>query len=481
MKIHNVRLNFANNSSSTHSIIILSGYGMKDDTGIDSEFGWRKWVASSQTSKMDYLALQLYENLVETLPEDYARIVTRELVTTDIFDKENLDADGKTNAYIDHQSVIRLPTNYTDTAVNLQFFNEFKYFLMRPDVLILGGSDNDLEENPLTGKGINVGLPLLEEHNDLVTRKDQEQGFWAIFNRLTGAKVRLSFDEHTPTPDRSTLPELVDLHITDYCDIGCNYCYMDSKKSGKHANFLAIKDILDRLSSMGVFEIALGGGEAIDHPQFVDILHYIKENGMVPNFTTRKTEWLRDHKSYAPIFDAIGSFALTVRHSDDVEDLYVALTYNNLPKYKVSVQYVVDADPYNTYLKSILESANFYGLNVTLLGFKESGRGFSHKGRFSTWQKVELSKRKPIDIIVALKNASMLPTLGVDTALLAQYPELCDLTSDVLYTKEEGKFSCYIDAVNLSTGPSSFCTADEMTPIKAKFDVAEFVKTYSTY
>ena len=55
MNISNIRLGFATNSSSTHSIIILPG--QVDDMVWEGEFGWQNFTLASSGAKMLYLAV----------------------------------------------------------------------------------------------------------------------------------------------------------------------------------------------------------------------------------------------------------------------------------------------------------------------------------------------------------------------------------------------------------------------------------------
>ena len=56
MKIHNLRLGFACNSSSSHSLIFLPGC---TDNAEGQDFGWQCFTLASSEAKMGYLAQQL--------------------------------------------------------------------------------------------------------------------------------------------------------------------------------------------------------------------------------------------------------------------------------------------------------------------------------------------------------------------------------------------------------------------------------------
>ena len=68
--------------------------------------------------------------------------------------------------------------------------------------------------------------------------------------------------------------------ITDVCNIHCNGCYRRMKGDG-HKPFEQIKEeILFLKRWTNCDSIILAGGEAILHPQILEIIGFIKKNGM---------------------------------------------------------------------------------------------------------------------------------------------------------------------------------------------------------
>jgi len=83
----------------------------------------------------------------------------------------------------------------------------------------------------------------------------------------------------------SPVPEFIDLKITDQCNLGCPGCYQDSTSKGEHAPLSLIGKLFDGLD-IAPYQIALGGGEPVLHPQLPEILRMIRQRGTVPNYTT---------------------------------------------------------------------------------------------------------------------------------------------------------------------------------------------------
>ena len=84
-----------------------------------------------------------------------------------------------------------------------------------------------------------------------------------------------------------TAPTEVHISRTNRCSAGCEHCYMDS--GDPLPNEMSTEDFkkaLKALVDMGVFHVALGGGEAMESGDLFEVAHYAREIGLVPNLTT---------------------------------------------------------------------------------------------------------------------------------------------------------------------------------------------------
>ena len=496
MIIHNVRVGLATNSSSTHSIILMDQNTYKTtETDEYHDFGWQFFTAANQTSKENYLAYILRASLVHKLGESNTNVIIDGLFPNrceNIVDGSYSEVLEKEGYGVDHQSVFSLPVNWDGKGVDLDFFKALRdYFLDNP-IAILGGNDNTEEEHPLRGDGRTLDLGLPEDYSDMgamVARYDSPH--WVVFNRGTGAKVRLTFTTCPPGPyqdnpvtedtlkarkflkgpqvevTKAAAPELVDIKITDYCPFGCKYCYQGSTAKGTHAKTDTINTLSYALGRMHVFEVALGGGEPTMHPDFLKILHGFRHNGIVPNFTTRSLEWLKG-KHAKEILDTCGAFAYSVNTAADVRRFAaVAKKFEDKPHSrddKFSVQYVLGTGG-NLY--ELLEEARKNHLRVTLLGFKRVGFGKDFKEKSEDW----------IATVKKIRKEESFVRIGVDTAIIQGDGQriMSELNvSPLLMTTEEGKFSMYIDAVAETMGPSSYCDKSLMVPLRRpKFGIFE--------
>ncbi|MBV6459407.1 MAG: Coenzyme PQQ synthesis protein E [Fimbriimonadaceae bacterium] len=121
----------------------------------------------------------------------------------------------------------------------------------------------------------------------IVVKRFKEDRYTSIFNPNTGFFARIE-DKGAEEPFWSSHgPELMDIAITNWCDKGCPFCYRSSDESGTHMSVSNYRDLMEQAKGMHVFQVALGGGNPNQHPDFVEILRLTREDfGIVPNYTT---------------------------------------------------------------------------------------------------------------------------------------------------------------------------------------------------
>lgn len=479
INISSIRLGFANNSSSTHSILLRCPVQERiEDEVSDQEFGWSWFHLKSANSKAVYLAQTLAQNL--NMSPDLKKIVIQELC----------GVPYNPSGGIDHQSVIALPYDRKGESPDLPFFRDlFDYIVNNPDVSIRGGNDNietpesweqyhnqrisELERaikeddneflqkhlSRLREEKLNVfplefedmqefrALPLEDECKDFRCRKDGE--WWTLFNIRTGAKIRLSFSKDPVPYIAASTPELVDLKITDQCPFNCPGCYMSSTPAGSHADYYDIRNIMNRLSAAGVFEVAFGGGEPTIHPNFQEFLSVANWFNLTPNFTSFNMDWAKIKNITKAVNTYCGSFAISSPSQTVLKKL---ACWNSENSVKGTSQIPLGFYP----RKQVENQLNFCrdkDLPVTFLGFKPVGRGANFTPKDYSWlpkfiQEIDLWR------------------FGADTLFIQQFKDqLDDLgVPESLRVGLEGAFSCYIDGVNMQMGPSSY-QPERMHPI----------------
>lgn len=481
LQVLNIRRGFATNSSSSHSIIYSND--RKDSDCESGEFGWQRFVAASKQMKQKYLSLTVFENLLSLYYKNNELIENIKNLRLDCGRKSlenthkllgfksdiNIDKEGYVeNGYIDHQSIYCLPVEFNNNIrIDTEFLKDFRDFFLQDDLVILGGNDNDCDDNYFP---VGFKLPIKQDgpKGTVVARKDLEKDFWTVYDRQNGNKIRFRFVETCKkmnVPEKSFAPELLDIKITDACRFAsekdsnaCSkFCYQNAKIKGKHAKFEDIVKVAEYLSKLKVFEVALGGGEPTDHPQFFDILKAFRYRGIIPNFTTRNKEFFIGKKYEDDIFRLIGGIAYSVRNAEEVIEINNILE-NNLyfdhtryyNEFKFSVQVAmgtITKEEFEKIISVLKDCKHIYCL--TLLGYKYHGRGISYFKNYieyNWW----------LDVLDKYKKNYL--NVSVDTVMATQFEdEFKKLKINKLtYHTEEGKFSGYIDAVQGTFAPSSF-------------------------
>lgn len=463
MRVLNLRLGFATNSSSSHSIIVLrsgkEAAGLAASPAYDS-YGWENFTLNDRQNKRTYMASQLGGALgYDPWGDDAA--VTNARIIGEIAELLGYSDFGMPT-YVDHQSEWQFPGTFDDPLKpDPGFVRAMAEFLDRPTTVVLGGNDNSdghpLVENDYLDRHKGPyhdrlwHYPYKEGRGGSVVCRD-DGTHWVLFDRRSGAKARVIFDEPMANarfvfPPAKT-PELADIKITDYCPFGCTFCYQDSTPKGKHATMPQIRKVVKHLAEAKVFEVAIGGGEPTLHPHFLEILKAFRAAGIVPNFTTRNLKWLGPRKA-KPILEAAGAFAYSTHSLADVEEFAAACKQagvKNEWNHKQAVIHIVMGTVTRAEFRKMLKRAGKSGLGVTLLGWKAIGRA-------------DKTPTHPyLDWWLPVTKEVGMWSIGIDTTLAAEAEaagQLVDYPSWMYHTKD-GLYSCYVDAVAQTMAPSSW-------------------------
>ncbi|CAE7860313.1 unnamed protein product [Symbiodinium microadriaticum] len=428
------------------------------------DYGRGKFTCASPEAKLRYLSVFLKDRLFEALPANIAKLVMDSWVGEDAWQESD---------YVDHQSWYFLPSEFGEEVPDEQFFMELKDFFMKENLAILGDCDESEENHPLAN-GSEFRLPIPLEpgwDSKIVCRKDEQYNYWTVFCQEDGTKLRFRLgddpEKFNEVPKKASAPELIDIKITDYCPFGCAFCYQSSTKEGKHAQEWEVKHFSDFLKEIKVFEVAFGGGEPTMHPNFANILKAYRQNGIVPNFTTKNTSWLRDSAVWQPIIEECGAFAYSASDDKEITNLGHLLGYNNIPSHKTNIHLVMGTIS-QWQFKRMLKACFQNHFRVTLLGYKDFGFGQNfHKQEYDWWVSALKEVAKPFGWGYGV---------SVDTVLAAEYEDKLkeEEIPDWMYDTKDGSFSCYVDLVSQKIGPNSYCSEEEMYSINPSDNENEY-------
>ena len=185
----------------------------------------------------------------------------------------------------------------------------------------------------------------------------------------------------------SVLSAPVEVHFacTNRCSLGCSHCYMDSgSEDSETLDTEAFKRTLSTLADMGVFHVAMGGGEALERDDLFELAAHARSCGLVPNLTTngkyvdRKTaEKLRVFGRINLSLDGVDEYARTYRDGIDFSEIDRAFTTLLDAGIPAGINCVVGRDNIDG-LDDLFSYAARKGVSeIELLRFKPSGRGLS--------------------------------------------------------------------------------------------------------
>lgn len=251
-----------------------------------------------------------------------------------------------------------------------------------------------------------------------------------------GTKIR----EYEDIP-QIYFPESLDVKITNYCDLGCKYCHENSTINGKHANLEKLKAVLVSLPA-GI-ELAIGGGNPLDHPDLIDFLVWCKAKGLICNMTVNQRHLKRYLATLETLIEEklIYGLGISITNSHYNEIKHLKTLTNN-------IVYHVIAGVNNI---SVLDELNALGnCKVLILGYKTFGRGIHYHSK-EVDKSINIWK---INLPLYLGKFS----ISFDNLALEQLNVKTLIPKEVwdsAYMGDDFTFTMYIDAVKQEYAPTS--------------------------
>jgi len=271
------------------------------------------------------------------------------------------------------------------------------------------------------------------------------QGYKAIFNEKTGYTIRIGNNGENPFWKENG-PELLDIAITNYCKKGCEFCYRGSNEKGIHMKLDLYERILNSAKKSGVFQIALGGGNPNQHPDFIEILRMTKEYGIVPSYTTNGQGMTEE--IYEATKEYAGALAVSWYYPyDDAKNVI-----KEAARYGIStnIHFVLDADNINQARELLKEESLDLVNAIIFLNYKPVGGGTRSVLRKGN----EINSL--MDELLQFKKCQV----GFDSCMISHLVEKIDAINmcSVDYC-EAGRFSAFISEIGKMYPCSFMCGA----------------------
>jgi MoaA/NifB/PqqE/SkfB family radical SAM enzyme len=256
-------------------------------------------------------------------------------------------------------------------------------------------------------------------------------------NLKNGTKIRETKDNiFIPS-----FPECIDLKITNQCDMKCVMCHEDSYIDGKHGDLNA-----EFINTIKPFtEIAIGGGNALSHPDLITFLYKLKNNNIIANITINQNHFIKNQ-------DMINKLV----NEDLIKGLGISLTQatdnfvNTIKKYPNAVIHVINGIITKEDLYKLYDN----NLKLLILGYKKIRRGKDLYNRIGLSIDIlkQLMYENLPEIIKHFKIVSF-DNLAIEQLDVKRL--MSEENWNEFYMGDDGQFTMYIDLVEKEFAVSS--------------------------
>lgn len=233
----------------------------------------------------------------------------------------------------------------------------------------------------------------------------QAPPFLAFVDRQYMRELGLGESPRWKAADQSigilSAPVEVHFALTNACGAGCPHCYMDAgSRDPGELGADALRRALDLLAQLGVFHIALGGGEALERPDLFDIAAHARTAGMVPNLTISGRHMTPALAEKMSVFgqvnvslDSAGTSPRGFRGDEQLRQADRALKMLTAAGVPTGINCVVGRQNFDS-IPDLFSYASSTGVNeIEFLRLKPSGRGasFFEHAKTTHEQNIELT------------------------------------------------------------------------------------------
>ena len=293
-------------------------------------------------------------------------------------------------------------------------------------------------------------------------------GNYDVFINLeNGTKVRKN-DLDNLTPE---FPESFDYKITNKCHHNCPMCHENSNPSGVHGNIMNDK-FIETLHPYT--ELAIGGGNPLEHPDLEIFLRKCKSLKLIPSMTVHQDDFMNNLEFLRMLRDEELIWGIGVSVSYVTDELIEAL--HEFPN---AVCHIIAGIATEAVINKLANN----NLKVLILGYKVFRRGEALYERDST--NIDFLIQYMYDILPDMINNGWFNTVSFDNLAIEQLKPGRLLTKeqyDEFYMGDDGNFTLFVDSVNNEFAVSS--TATERFPvmdnIKDMFDKVREVSGHDT-
>ena len=262
-----------------------------------------------------------------------------------------------------------------------------------------------------------------------------------------GTKIRITNDSEW----KPSFAENIDIKITDRCTgTNCAFCHEGSGPKGKQGDILNL-NFWDTLHTGQ--EVALGGGNVLEHPDLLALLYKLKSNNVVANITVNQIHFIKYHKLIEKLIKnklVYGIGVSLVNPSKTFISLISQGVYKNVVIHTIN----------GILTKDDIDKLVDKGFKLLILGYKHLRRGNDYFEKEKS--KIEANQRWLAENILEIVNH--FEVVSFDNLALEQLDiknKVDSRTWEECYMGDDGEYTFYIDCVNQEYAMSSTTPLDK--------------------
>lgn len=262
-----------------------------------------------------------------------------------------------------------------------------------------------------------------------------------------GTKVRSTQEDDF----RPAFAENMDIKICNRCDKGCPWCHEGSTSDGKLGDIMNEKFI----ETLHPFqEVALGGGNVLEHPDLIPFLHKLKDKKVITNITLQQCHF----EEHIDLVDKMISHQLIYGLGVSLVNPTVEFI-EKIKKYPNAVIHVINGIVSENDI-SVMSNQN---IKLLILGYKKLRRGAQYFvvdqneiEKNQNWFENNISELINEFAVISFDNLAI-----EQLHLKEKWDKLSDKEWDEFYAGDDGTNTYYIDMVERKFARSSTAVFDK--------------------
>ena len=262
-----------------------------------------------------------------------------------------------------------------------------------------------------------------------------------------GTKERFTMDDEF----KPTFAENMDIKICNRCSAGCSYCHEGSTPDGKLGDIMNEK-FIDTLHPYQ--EVALGGGNVLEHPDLIPFLHKLKNKKVITNITLNQIHFENNLELVKDMVDQKLVYGLGVSLVNPTDEFI-----NKIKEFPNAVIHVING----IFTEQDYDVLKGHGLKILILGYKDLRRGSEYLLRAESeihdnqkWLENHINDMVNKFDVISFDNLAI-----EQLHIKEQWGNLSDGEWDEFYAGDDGTITYFIDMVEHKFAKSSTAPFDK--------------------